>query len=134
MAGTLTLDTLKTSSGVLATQNGMTGIAKAWVNYNGVTQTINGSFNVSSITYNGVGDYTINFATAMPNAYYSVSGICQRDQTGGGAGNGFEGFVCLPKGLATSSVTTTTFCRVRVLARDGTYDYGNIVCVTVNGS
>lgn len=72
MAGQLTIDTLKASSGVLATQNGMTGIAKAWVNYNGVAQTINGSYNVSSVTYVSTGTYTVNFTTAMPNANYSA--------------------------------------------------------------
>lgn len=72
MAGTVVLSTLNDSSGVLATQNGMTGIAKAWVNYNGVAQTITGSFNVSSVTYNAAGDYTVNFTTAMPNTNYSV--------------------------------------------------------------
>jgi len=68
--------TLNSSSGVLATQNGMTGIPKAWVNYNGVAQTINGSFNVTSVTYNSTGDYTVNFTTAMPNANYAVSSCC----------------------------------------------------------
>ena len=72
MAGQLTIDTLKTSSGVLATQNGMTGIAKAWCNYNGSTQTITNSFNISSVTYNSTGNYTFNFTTAMPNATYSA--------------------------------------------------------------
>jgi hypothetical protein len=76
MAGQLTLDTLKASSGVLATQNGMTGIAKAWVNFQGgngnTAGTINESFNVSSITVNGTGDYTVNFTTAMANANYST--------------------------------------------------------------
>lgn len=76
MAGTLTLDTLKTSSGVLATQNGMTGIAKAWVNFNGVsTTTINSSFNCSSVTRNSSGNYTMNFTTAMPNANYAMAGM-----------------------------------------------------------
>ena len=46
MAGQLTIDTLRASTGVLATQNGMTGIAKAWVNYNGSTQTVVGSYNI----------------------------------------------------------------------------------------
>lgn len=67
--------TLNSSSGVLATQNGMTGIAKAWVNFNGTTaspSTIRDSFNVASVTKNGTGDYTINFTTAMPNANYAV--------------------------------------------------------------
>jgi hypothetical protein len=55
------------------------GGAKAWLNYNGVTQTIIGSFNVSSVTYNGTGDYTVNFTTAMANANYSVAGLNQAD-------------------------------------------------------
>jgi len=72
MAGQLTIDTLKASSGVLATQNGMTGIAKAWVNFNGSGGAIRGAFNVSSITVNGTGNYTANFTTAMANANYST--------------------------------------------------------------
>ena len=72
MAGQLTISTLNDSSGVLATQNGMSGIAKAWVNFNGTgTVAIRASFNVSSITDNGVGDYTVNFTTAMPDANYA---------------------------------------------------------------
>ena len=74
MAGGLTISTLNDSSGVLATQNGMSGIAKAWVNFNGFSPvTIRGSFNVSSVVRNSTGDYTINFTTAMPDANYSVS-------------------------------------------------------------
>ena len=73
MAGTLTLDTLKTSSGVLATQNGMTGIAKAWVNWNGSTAAIRDSSNVSSVTRSATGNYLVNFTTAMPNANYAVA-------------------------------------------------------------
>lgn len=73
MAGTLTLDTLKTSSGVFATQNGINGIAKAWVQFTGSSATINGSFNVSSITRNNTGYYTVNFTSALPNANYAVS-------------------------------------------------------------
>jgi hypothetical protein len=75
MAGRLTVSTLNNDTGVLATQNGMTGIAKAWVNYNGSTQTILSSFNVSSVTYTGTGNYTVNFTTALPNSNYSISGM-----------------------------------------------------------
>lgn len=47
--------------------------ARAWVNFNGTgTVAIRGSGNVSSITDNGVGDYTINFTTAMPDANYAI--------------------------------------------------------------
>ena len=79
MAGQLTIDTLKAGTGVLATQNGMTGIAKAWVNFNGVGGAIRGSFNVSSITVNGTGDYTVTFTTAMPNANYALAGSARFD-------------------------------------------------------
>ena len=49
------------------------GAAKAWVNFNGTgTVAILGSFNVSSITDNGTGNYTINFTTAMEDVNYSV--------------------------------------------------------------
>jgi cytoskeletal protein RodZ len=49
----------------------MTGIPKAWVNFNGTgTVAIRDSFNVSSITDGGTGRYTVNFTTAMPNANY----------------------------------------------------------------
>jgi hypothetical protein len=76
MAGKVVVSTLNDDTGVLATQNGMTGIAKAWINFNGTgTPAINGSFNVSSITDGGTGIYTINFTTAMPNANYSVVGV-----------------------------------------------------------
>jgi hypothetical protein len=75
MAGALTIDTLNASSGILSVANGMTGIAKAWVNFNGTgTPAIRGSFNVSSITDNGTGDYTVNFTTAMPTVNYAVTG------------------------------------------------------------
>lgn len=86
MAGKVVVSTLNNDTGVLATQNGMTGIAKSWVNFDGgngnTAGTINGSFNVSSITVNGTGDYTVNFTTAMPNANYSVQCSGQRENTG----------------------------------------------------
>ena len=44
---------------------------RAWVNFNGTgTPAIRASGNVTSITDNGTGDYTINFTTAMPDANY----------------------------------------------------------------
>jgi hypothetical protein len=48
---------------------------RAWVNFNGTgTVAIRASGNVSSITDNAVGNYTVNFATNMPDDDYSVSG------------------------------------------------------------
>jgi len=74
MAGQLTIDTLKASSGVLATQNGMTGIAKAWAVFNGTAGTLTNSFNISSVTKSATGNYSLSFTTSMPNANYSVVG------------------------------------------------------------
>ena len=55
---------------------------KAWVNFNGTgTVAIRASMNVSSITDNGVGDYTVNFTTAMSDANYGFN-ISNRHQTG----------------------------------------------------
>lgn len=49
---------------------------RAWVNFNGTgTPAIRASGNVSSITDKGVGQYGVNFATAMPDANYSVFGM-----------------------------------------------------------
>ena len=45
---------------------------KAWVNFNGTgTVAIRASFNVSSITDNGTGDYTVNFTTALADANFA---------------------------------------------------------------
>lgn len=45
---------------------------RAWVNFNGTgTVSITASGNVSSITDNGTGDYTINFTTALSDANYN---------------------------------------------------------------
>jgi hypothetical protein len=79
MAGTVIVDTINSS--VAGTppvfQAGGTQIGtlcRAWVNFNGTgTVAIRASFNVSSITDNGTGDYTVNFTNAMPDANYSVA-------------------------------------------------------------
>ena len=58
------------------------GLAKAFVNFNGTgTVAIRASFNVSSITDNGVGDYTVNFTTALADANGSLVGITWRNTT-----------------------------------------------------
>ena len=63
-------------------------LCRAWVNFDGTLSTPitpRASGNVSSITKNGAGDYTVNFTTAMPDANYSVAFL-----VGGTAG----GFLC----------------------------------------
>jgi hypothetical protein len=57
--------------------------ARAWVNFNGTgTVAIRASGNVTSITDNGTGDYTINFTTAMPDANYATVYGAVGDGTG----------------------------------------------------
>jgi len=81
-------------------------IAKAWVNFDGTLSTPitpRASYNVSSITKNGTGDYTVNFTTgALADANYSVSGICAS-----GAiityPSGAAPYVCGPQATPTTS-------------------------------
>lgn len=57
--------------------------ARAWVNFNGTsTVSIRSSSNVSSITDNGTGDYTINFTTQMPDTNYAANSINTKNSSG----------------------------------------------------
>lgn len=56
--------------------------ARAWVNFNGSgTVAIRASGNVSSVTDNSTGNYTINFTTAMPDTNYSWQGSARFNTT-----------------------------------------------------
>lgn len=104
-----TLTTPNINSAQFATVTGTAPIypCRAWVNFNGTgTVAIRASGNVSSITDNGTGDYTVNITTAMPDANYCAV-------ASGNAGQGGSITVGQPNsaGLAYSAPTTTT-CRV----------------------
>ena len=74
-----------TATGFAIGTGGINGaqLAKAWVNFNGTgTVAIRDSYNVSSITDNGVGDYTINYGTALNNNNYAISGITDYNESG----------------------------------------------------
>ncbi len=82
--------------------NGSTPLysSRAWVNFNGTgTVAIRSSGNVSSITDNGTGDYTVNFSTAMSDTNYCVVGM--RDY--GVNDNGKYSMILI------SSITTSAF-------------------------
>jgi hypothetical protein len=67
LSGTASVAALSTASGSAPSYS-----ARAWVNFNGTgTVAIRASGNVSSITDNGVGDYTVNFTTAMSDADFT---------------------------------------------------------------
>jgi hypothetical protein len=76
MAGKIVADTLEHSTaGSVTTDFVVSGSAKAWVNYKGTaTNAINDSFNISSVTDNGTGDYTNNFSSSLGSADYCFQG------------------------------------------------------------
>lgn len=93
------------------------GCAKAWVNFNGTgTPAIRASYNVASITDNGVGDYTINFSNALPDASYSMSGSAKSLDDSQGV---------QPANVATPF--TTTAARIYTLTNLGTASGGAVV-------
>jgi hypothetical protein len=97
------------------------GLAKAWVNFNGTgTVAIRASFNVSSITDNGTGDYTVNFTTALADANYctNVSGI-----EGGANGTVSKIGSAAPY---TSSAVRVTYCAATGPALDV-----SIACIAI---
>jgi hypothetical protein len=99
---------------------------RAWVNFNGTgTVAIRASGNVSSITDNGTGDYTINFTTALPNANYSVLSNVNSI----GVAN-VQGLSNLQASAADGSgiTKTTTACRIiNGISSNGTVtDFGQV--------
>lgn len=79
---------------------------RAWVNFNGTgTVAIRASGNVTSITDNGTGDYTVNFTNAMPDANYSAMAA------GNSTGSTFTVGQPNTSAFAYSAPTTTT-CRI----------------------
>ena len=100
---------------------GVTGTApifgcRAWVNFDGTRNEadtgasvigqnvkIRGSGNVSSVLKNGVGDYTVNFITAMPDVNYGYAGGAQTDNAGQRINPIGEGF---------TSIRTTSLLRI----------------------
>lgn len=80
--------------------------AKAWVNFNGTgTAAIRESANVSSITDNGTGDYTLNFTTAMTDANYCFTGVAEPS-------TGNTNYTVWGRSTSASFVRTTTSIRV----------------------
>jgi len=74
MAGTLTISTLSDGTNSTSSANCIQGSAKAWVAYKGTsTQSILASYNVSSVTYNSAGNYTINFTNAFADTNYCAN-------------------------------------------------------------
>jgi hypothetical protein len=96
---------------------------RAWVNFNGTgVVAIRASGNVSSITDNGVGNYTVNFATAMVDANYSVGQTLSAQSSSNDGGHVVIAF--------GTSLSTTSFNIVTDQRAIGEYD-PSVVCLSV---
>jgi hypothetical protein len=73
MAGTIVADQLQNGAGAsTSTTDVVNGSARAWAKFNGSAATIYASYNVSSITKNSGGDYTVNFTNSLTSSNYAV--------------------------------------------------------------
>lgn len=94
---------------------------RAWVNFNGTgTIAIRASGNVSSITDNGTGDYTINFTTAMPDANYSASAMSEDAPNQASTASVLYGlssfrFVCTAESNSARYVVDKAYCSVQII-------------------
>ena len=103
---------------------------KAWVNFNGTgTVAIRASFNVSSITDHGTGDYTINFTNALADADYAWAGVATGATAGGGA---FFGTSIRPTSTSfTTGVGSFSTTSIRFLTKATNTVDPDVVCVSV---
>ena len=119
-----------TASGLLQFNSGYGSVAtaygcRAWVNFNGTgTVAIRASGNVSSITDNGLGDYTVNFTTAMVDANYSLCGTAGI----GTAGNYIWG-ICPQADIANFATGSIRF-KVKEGSSSGTVD-SSLISVSI---
>jgi len=101
-------------------------LCRAWVNFNGTgTVAIRASFNVSSITDNGVGQYTVNFTNAFSDTNYLTVCSAGVDRNG----NSFTGWFGADITSSPSYVSKTTSA-VRVATMSGTS--GNLDTIDFN--
>jgi len=115
---TVKVDTIKTTGNVEVYT------CKAWVNFNGTgTVAIRASGNVSSITDNGTGDYTVNFSSNFSNANWSISGF---------AGNGTSNAAVGALQVGTNFSQSTSSVRVQTIFEGGA-DLTDMAHVNVQG-
>lgn len=122
---TPTIDVIKSSSTSTPTvfQNSageaLGTICRAWVNFNGLsTGGIKAAFNVTSVTRNSIGVYTLNFSTdftnSMPDANYASAGNC----TGLTTGDGTRHLLIYGTAAAGASLKTTSQFKVSTMLSD----------------
>ena len=143
MAGEIQLNSvsLATESGGTVTLNSSTDIkgcinasgsapiyaCRAWINFDGTSASIGSgraNGNVSGVTDNGTGDYTITFSTAMPDANYAVSALAKRPSS-----DSHQDIYCFfekSTTLSTSSFRIAMRSAINNAAKDG-----DVVCFSI---
>lgn len=118
---TARFDTLRDAAGnnPSTAQQIQQGRAKAWFNLDGTgTIAARDSFNVSSFTDNGVGDYTTSYASGMPSANYAPNG---------GVSVGSETPVSSVRGLIFSVVSAGSIRSVAVIQANTATDFAYVL-------
>ena len=104
--------------------------ARAWVNFNGRNDpAIRDSFNVSSVTDDAAGRYTVTFTNAMANANYVIAGSASEL---GSTGNN-DAFFGAGRDTNYSDLHTTTFCTVSVCSSSGSQTDRDIIMAVIFG-
>ena len=123
-----------TSAGLLQFNSGYGSVStaygcRAWVNFNGTTNTagfctIRASGGVTSVADNGTGDYTINFSFTMPDANYAIIGTTNNSVSTSGAA-GFQG-------VMQDSTNAPTASAVRIKTIRSTVSFADLSLVSVS--
>jgi hypothetical protein len=95
-------------------------LCRAWVNFDGVSATprIRAAYNVSSITDNGTGDYTVNFTTALPDINYSAVALTSPNYA---VNNSLAVQINVLPGFGSEVAPTTTTVRIGTANAGGTF-------------
>ena len=112
LTGNIAADRMK--DGFNATGDAPIYACRTWVNFSGSNSTIRASGNVSSVTRNSAGNYTVNFTTAMPDANFSAVGGSDSSE----------------RQVSVFSFTTTTAI-VRVRVPGGAFEDTGLICVAI---
>lgn len=125
------------TSGNVLTSNGTTWAStaapstiKAWVNFNGATVAIRASSNVTSITHNATGDFTVNFTTPLADANYVPSVVFSANY----GVNGYAAIGLYANGSNAEVTPTTSAFRFRCWDGAGTQYDPKYVMVSVVGN
>ena len=117
-----------------AKQN-LSGVAKAWVNFDGTTNSsgtcdMRDSFNVTSVTDNGTGDYTVNFASGvLANANYCITGSIS---WGSNQSRNILSVATTPNTSYTAATTTALRLESVNYGNGSAYDANSVSCLLLH--